>query len=137
MLPECYFVQFLFPTRDYIAVHGEFFDVITDATKGRLTDEYYYSDVTSVRTETRAPVLEFLQHEEATTLRLTVASGDAVEVRFLDRNLQHTLNEYIEEQRKASADPAARKRIRDMDKESVANQVVRDVRHQLRVRKGS
>lgn len=161
-----YYVQYLFPTVDYIAVHGEFYDMIMDVTKGRLTDEYYYADVTSVRTEMRERQLFFFdnRHMECTTLRLTVASGDAVSVSMFDEGLQRTLDQYIEDQRKARVENLrelqakltdadeeekqalqaeieaireARSRLLKEDRASIANQVVSDVRHQLRARKGS
>jgi hypothetical protein len=161
-----YYVQYLFPTRDYIAVHGEFYDIIRDETRGRLTDEYYYADVTSVRTEMaeRKPFFSTQKLLEATHFRLTVSSGDAVEVTFLDEHLQQTLNDYLENQRKARVEDLerlrrrlenasddekasiqreiekvreARERIQQEDKSSLANNVVRDIRHQLRLKKGA
>jgi len=161
-----YYVQYLFPTSDYIATHGEFLDIIFDTTKGRLTDEYYYSDVTSVRTEMKERELFFLnnKYEECTTLRLTVASGDAVEVSMFDENLQRTMDQYIQDRRKSRADnfqklqdklskssdedreairieiekaKEARTRLQKDDRAGIANQVVRDIRHQLRIKKGN
>ena len=161
-----YYVQYLFPTSDYIASHGEFLDIIFDTTKGRLTDEYYYSDVTSVRTEMKERELFFLnnKYEECTTLRLTVASGDVVEVSMFDENLQRTMDQYILDRRKSRADnfqklqdklsksndedqeairieiekaKEARNRLQEEDRAGIANQVVRDIRHQLRIKKGN
>jgi hypothetical protein len=104
------------------------------------------------------------RHEECTTLRLTVASGDAVEVSMFDENLQRTLNQYVEDQRRSRAEnfqalqkrlsdasgedqeavrielekaKQSRARLQEEDRASIANQVVRDIRHQLRLRKGN
>ena len=162
-----YYIQYLFPTKDYIAVHGEFFDAISDDTHGKLTDEYYYADVTSVRTEVsevERRVYFSNRIPELVKLRLTVASGDAVEVRMLDERVQRTLNEYLEDRRRANVDTlkrlqgslsnasreekaaiqqeleeaaSARQRVLQDDRASFAEGVVRDIRHQLRLKKGT
>lgn len=162
-----YYIQYLFPTRDYIAVHGEFFDAICDDTRGKLTDEYYYADVTSIRTEVsevERKVYFSPKIPEVVKLRLTVASGDAVEVRMWDERIQRTLNEYLEDRRKVNIEAlqrlqaslesasreeraaikkeldeaaSARQRVMQDDRASFAEGVVRDIRHQLRLKKGT
>ena len=162
-----YYIQYLFPTKDYIAVHGEFFDAISDDTRGKLTDEYYYADVTSVRTEVsevERRVYFSNKIPELVKLRLTVASGDAVEVRMLDERVQRTLNEYLADRQRANVDTlkrlqasldnasrqekaaiqqeleeaaSARQRVLQDDRASFAEGVVRDIRHQLRLKKGT
>jgi len=162
-----YYIQYLFPTKDYIAVHSEFFDAISDETRGKSTDEYYYADVTSIRTEVselERKVYFSPRIPELVKLRLTVASGDAVEVRMFDERVQRTLNEYLEDRRKVNIEAlrrlhasmenasreekaaiekeldeaaSARQRVVQDDRASFAEGVVRDIRHQLRLKKGT
>jgi len=158
-----YYVQYLFPTRDYIAVYGLFLDCILNETRGRLTDEYYYADVTSVRTEMNEIDL-FGKFMEATTFCLTVSSGDKVAVTFLDEALQDSMRKKIAEdkakrvkqleelEKKLKDAPEEQKatirgemervkrehdKLMTVDKASVANRVVQDIRHQLRQKKTS
>ena len=156
-----HYAQYLFPTRDYIAVHGQFVDCVLNETRGRLTDEYYYADVTSVRTEMKE-IDMFGKYMEATTFCLTVSSGDKVAVTFLDEALQESMRKKIAEDKAKrvkqlqelelklkDAPEEQRARIRSemesvrkehdklitVEKTSVANQVVQDIRHQLRQKK--
>jgi hypothetical protein len=93
-----YFVQFIYPTDDLITVYGCFYDFILRETKGLATDEYFYRNVVSVASKTHEEesFLDPKRVSETTLFRLTVSSGDSIQVALTDERLVDDMNRRFE-----------------------------------------
>jgi hypothetical protein len=97
-----HFFQFILPTGMQLAVYGCFWDFILRKEKGMLTDEFFYSDVVSLRSRI-SRVHNSLSSEKAsetTVFSLTVASNDSIDVSLTDKNVLDDMGRRMKKRRK-------------------------------------
>lgn len=102
LLFAVYYIQFIFLTKEQIAIYNTFYDFILGKPIGHTTHQYHYQDVVSIGTSNDTVPNIFDEHSEfdITLIQIAVSNNNPLQIALTDEKVIEDINKRIEENKR-------------------------------------